>query len=52
MAMTAWIQIGLSGRKKARRPAANAPNARKIEKKVVLASSSTSSASAATNQIA
>ena len=33
-------------------PAANAPTARKIEKNVVLASSSTRSASAATNQIA
>ena len=49
---TAWNQTGLSGKKKASRPAANAPTARKIEKNVVLASSSTSSASAATNQIA
>ena len=52
MATMACSQIGLSGTKNASRPAANAPTARKIEKKVVLASSSTSSASAATNQIA
>ena len=52
MATTAWSQIGLSGTKNASRPAAKAPMARKIEKNVVLASSSTSRASAATNQIA
>ena len=52
MATVAWNQIGLSGKTKARTPAANAPTARKIEKNVVLASSSTRSASAATNQIA
>ena len=51
MATTAWIQTALSGTTKARTPAAKAPTARKIEKNVVLASSSTSSASAATNQI-
>ena len=42
----------LSGKTKASRPAAKAPMARKIEKNVVLASSSTSRASAATNQMA
>ncbi len=52
MATVAWNQTALSGKTKARTPAANAPTARKIEKNVVLASSSTRSASAATNQIA
>ena len=51
MPATAWIQIGLEGTARATMPAANAPTARNNEKNVVLASSRTSKANPATNQM-